>query len=1013
MMSSKAWMHNYNKKLVSAREALSHIRNGQTIFVGSGAGEPSLLTDTLAEMGPHFCDIEVIQLATARDEPRLAASELANSYRYNSFYLGRHASESLQETTTDYTPMEISELPAAMSTGTILVDVALVQISPPDELGFCSLGVSVDATLAAVQNANMVIAQVNKNIPITVGDSMVALDEIDYVVEETTALAEVPPPELDPVSLTIGRHIAGLISDGATLHFDRGPISAATMRYLDTRKDLGIHTDILTDDILRLIESGAVTNRRKKIHHGKTVATMAMGSHKLYRSLQGSPHIELLPIDEVNDPSIIAQNEDMVSIHAVGEMELTGMARADTEHIDVKQSLPSSANYILGARCATRGFTIMALPSTSPDGSRSRIVSVSVGRGVAFNRASAEYVVTEYGVVNLYGLSIRERTIALISIAHPKFRRQLLEEAKQLGFVGEDQEIPPESGCVYPSQYEFSHTFKDGTEVLFRPVQPSDARRLQRLFYKLTPDTIRLRFHGTIKALTYEMAQKSATIDYGRDMAIVGLVGPRSNPEIIAEGRYTYNPGNNMGEFDIVVREDYRGHGIGTFLANYLNKIAYSRGLSGVYADVIPENAATLALFKKAWPTATRRYELGNTVVTVKFPERELKHPKDSVIVYSGRYADYSYGDDHPFDPGRARVALNLIRQEGYLNEPWIRIVEPRMISRERLIESHNPAFVEALEEANNGVWQDRYSKFNLGVDDCPIFKGMFNYIILYTSATLTGVDLITEENSNVVFNPLGGFHHASRDHAEGFCYINDVIAAIDLLLARGYRVAYVDIDAHHGNGVQDAYYRDDRVLVISLHQSGKTLYPWGGFESETGEDIGVGFNINIPLPVETDDDSYEKIFDRIVTPAVEAFAPTVVVTVVGADTHKADPLANLCLTNNGMEAIVKRIQGYSRHLLMLGGGGYELKSTTQAWCRMWAAANRIDSMPDFMLGMGGTFLGGEDIAGADIVDMSYRVTGDKKVEIMKELDRIASYHEEYTIPDMKRTLGMQNNSSE
>jgi ribosomal protein S18 acetylase RimI-like enzyme len=297
--------------------------------------------------------------------------------------------------------------------------------------------------------------------------------------------------------------------------------------------------------------------------------------------------------------------------------------------------------------------------------------------------------------------------------------------------VGADQEIPPESGCVYPNQYEFSHTFKDGTEVLFRPVQPSDARRLQRLFYKLTPDTIRLRFHGTIKALTYDMAQKSATIDYSRDMAIVGLVGPRSNPEIIAEGRYTYNPGSNMGEFDIVVREDYRGYGIATFLADYLNKIAFSRGLSGVYADVIPENAATLALFKKAWPTATRKYELGNTVVTVKFPERELKHPKDSVIVYSGRYADYSYGDDHPFDPGRARVALNLIRQQGYLNEPWIRIVEPRMISRERLNESHNPEFVEALEEADSGVWQDRYSKFNLGVDDCPIFAGMFDYITL------------------------------------------------------------------------------------------------------------------------------------------------------------------------------------------------------------------------------------------------------------------------------------------
>ena len=562
-MSPKTWEDTYKSRLTQATDALAHIRNGQTIFVGSGAGEPLLLTDTLAEMAPRFCDIEVIHLATTREKPRLADPALVHSFRYNSFYVGRHATSSAADDPTDYTPMNVSELPSAMATGTILIDVALVQVSPPDALGFCSLGVSVDATRAAVENANLVIAQVNRNMPVTVGDSLIPVDDLDFVVEGDTPLAEVAPPRLDPVSLTIGRHVAGLISDGMTIHFDRGPISAATMRYLDTRKDLGIHTDILTDDILRLIESGAVTNRRKKIYHGKAVATMAMGTSRLYKALEGNPHIELLPIDEVNDPAIIMQIDDMVSVHAVGEIELTGMARADTEHVSVKQSLPSSTNYIQGARCSKNGFTIMALPSTTPDGRRSRIVSVSVGRGVAFNRASAEYVVTEYGIVNLYGLSVRERTIALISIAHPKFRRQLLTEAKELRYVGRDQKIPPEAGCVYPSNYEFSHTFKDGLEVLFRPMQPSDARRLQRLFYKLQPDTIRLRFHGTIKALTNEMAQAATTIDYSRDMAIVGLVGPRSNPEIIGEGRYTYNPGNNMGEFDIVVREDYRGRGIG------------------------------------------------------------------------------------------------------------------------------------------------------------------------------------------------------------------------------------------------------------------------------------------------------------------------------------------------------------------------------------------------------------------------------------------------------------------
>ena len=332
------------------------------------------------------------------------------------------------------------------------------------------------------------------------------------------------------------------------------------------------------------------------------------------------------------------------------------------------------------------------------------------------------------------------------------------------------------------------------------------------------------------------------------------------------------------------------------------------------------------------------------------------------------------------------------------------------MITRERLIESHNPEYVAALEEADSGEWKDRFAQFNLGVDDCPVFKGMFDYTLLYCSATLTGVDLITEENANVVFNPLGGFHHSSRDHAEGFCYVNDVIAAIDLLLARDYRVAYIDIDAHHGNGVQDAYYRDDRVLTISIHQSGKTFYPWGGFETEIGEDIGRGFNMNIPLPPNKPTTTPTR---RCSTGWSSDRGGTV--RAVGRRRRRrsrhtqSDPLADLCLTNNGMEAVVKRIQEFSRHLLLLGGGGYALKSTTEAWCRMWAAANRIDSMPDFMLGMGGTFLGGEDIAGADIVDMTYHVTGDKKTAIMEELQRIAAFHEENTIPAMRQALAAKN----
>jgi len=321
------------------------------------------------------------------------------------------------------------------------------------------------------------------------------------------------------------------------------------------------------------------------------------------------------------------------------------------------------------------------------------------------------------------------------------------------------------------------------------------------------------------------------------------------------------------------------------------------------------------------------------------------------------------------------------------------------MIGRERLIESHDPAFVDALEKANSGEWDDSLVKFNLGGEDTPVFKNLFDYVLLYTSATLTGVDLIISENANVVFNPLGGFHHSSRNCAEGFCYVNDVIVAIDAFLANGLRVAYIDIDAHHGNGVQSAYYDDDRVLTVSIHQTGKSLYPWSGFVEEIGEKKGLGYNINIPLPHGTDDESFEMVFDGIVPKAVKQFQPNVVVAVVGADTHKNDPLTDLNLTNNGMVEAIKRIREYSHHLLLLGGGGYNVKSTSQAWCRMWAAVNRKDSIPVYLTVLGGTFMSSEGLEGGEIVDLTYRITGEEKDKILDELDRVILFHEKNTLP--------------
>ncbi len=841
MAPTPSWTKRHAARLATPREALSHLKNGQTVFVGSGAAEPRLLTEALEAMAPDFWAIEIIHLAAARRTLEFAAPGLADHFRTNTFTVGRPEPSASSSPAVDATPMRLSELPAAFADGVILVDVALIQVAPPDELGLCSLGVSVDVVKAAVESASLVIAQVNEAMPVTLGDSHISVEDIDILVEGTRPLLEAPLPQVDPVTLTIGRHVADLIRDGMTLHFDGGAASAATMRHLDAKKDLGIHTDVLTDDLLRLIRTRAVTNRRKQTHKGRSVATMVQGSEELYRWVHRNPSVEILPIDSVSDPFEIASNDRMVAVLSIEEIDLTGLPRSDTEIPFQASRLPSSMDFLNGARRSKGGFSVLALPSTTPDGTRSRIVAEDTGRGVAFSRARVDYVVTEYGVVNLHGLSIRERAIALVSIAHPRFRTELLEAAKGLGYVNTRLDLPAGLKSVYPHHYEFTHDLESGGEIRFRPLKPSDARRVQRFFYSLSPEAVRLRYHGSIKVMTNDMAQKLATVDFDRDMAIVGLVGPRRSPRIVAEGRYMYNPANNMGEFDILVHEDYRRRGIGAFLASYLKKIAYTRGLSGVYAEVIQDNAATVSLLNRAWPTSRKTYEAGNYVITVEFPPADVRRPKDSIIVYSGRFGDFTYGEDHPFNPGRARTTLRLIRENGFLDEPWMRVEEPRPILPERLVESHDPGYVAALEKANDGEMRPEFEPYNLGTEDCPVFKHLFDYVLLYTSATITGVDFITQENANVVFNPLGGFHHASRTHAEGFCYVNDAIVAIDMLLARGFKVAYLDIDAHAGNGVQDAYYRDDRVLVVSIHQSGKTLYPRGCFEDQIGEDIGRG----------------------------------------------------------------------------------------------------------------------------------------------------------------------------
>jgi acetoin utilization protein AcuC len=394
-----------------------------------------------------------------------------------------------------------------------------------------------------------------------------------------------------------------------------------------------------------------------------------------------------------------------------------------------------------------------------------------------------------------------------------------------------------------------------------------------------------------------------------------------------------------------------------------------------------------------------------------------------SVFIYSEELSNYEYSTAHPFKPIRAKLTLDLCRRYDVIERPWIRIVKPEALPFEVMATFHDESYLQALREVDSGsltqeLWPDIHSsqgsafltvdpkilQYQLGTEDNPIFSGVYDFAALAAGATFLGAKMVASGEAQVAFNPIGGFHHAGREHAEGFCYVNDVAIAITHLLQEGLRVAFVDIDAHHCNGVQDAFYRDDRVLVISIHETGLNLYPWTGFENEIGEDKGRGYTVNIPLPPETDDEAFLRAFEAVVPPLLEAFGPDLVIAELGADTHISDPLTHLSLTNFGYCQGVKKLAEQARPLLALGGGGYDVYKTARSWTLAWAILNQLEPRDEYAGIIGGMMFGPEMEAG-DLHDKTIYTTGAAKERINQEVDRVLAYIKQKVFPIHKIPL--------
>lgn len=627
-MGAIRWQERYKNRLAKPEEALRHLRPGGRIFIGSGCAEPPLLVKALEKRAmkggtffpgsgysgkkPQFlpqqpeyslrselADVEVIQVLTLGTTPYLKP-ELSQAFRHSSFFIGPGARQAVFEGRADYIPAFFSEIPKLFRKGRIPIDAALIQVSPPDEHGFCSYGVSVDITKAATESARVVIAEVNPQMPRTLGDSFIHVNDIDVLVENDAPLLEYIPCSPDEMALKIAENISQLVDDGSTLQIGLGIIPGTILPILKNKRDLGIHTDFLSEGILDLILQGVVTNKKKAIHEGKVIASFCMGTKRLYDFVNNNPLFEFHPSDYTNDPYIIGQNYKMVAINTALEVDLTGQACADSIGHLLYRGIGGHTDFVRGAARSKGGKSIIVLPSTTRDGSKSRIVShLTEGGGVATTRGDVHYVVTEYGIAYLEGKSVRERAMALINIAHPKFREELLAAAKEYHYVYADQILmPPEAR--YPKELETYETFKGGLQIFFRPVKPTDERLVQEFLYSLSDQTIYYRFFVLMRAFSHAMAQQYAVIDYSQQMAIVGIIqGEEGNEKIIALGQYFLDQTTNMAEIAFAIADQYQNVGIGSFLLNYLIRIAKERGIAGFIATMLPTNSRAMHLLHK------------------------------------------------------------------------------------------------------------------------------------------------------------------------------------------------------------------------------------------------------------------------------------------------------------------------------------------------------------------------------------------------------------------------------
>ena len=616
---------------MSAVDALRVLRSGDRVFVSPGCGRHALLVEELMRAAERLWDVEILvgrSLWAAGTAP-----ETTGRFRQHAFHVSEDLRAAVQEGQADYTPVRSSEVPALFASASLPLDVALVQVAPPDEYGNCNLGLSAGLTRAAVDHARHVLAEVNSAMPRTRGDTRVPVERIQAFVESDRPLDEFVRLPIDDVSRRIAEHCARLIPDGATLRLGRNAVAAALAGQLiaEGRRDLGWHGELLTDDVMDMMEAGTITNARKTVDAGVTVACRCIGTRRLYEFVRDNPCIELRGEDVVSNATRIAALARMVAVACVEQVDLTGQVADEFMGARFGGGFGARYDFLRGAASSAGGRSIVALPSTTADGLQSNLRTfLDQGAGVVAGRSDVHYVVTEWGSALLHGRSIRDRAMALIGIAHPRFREELLEQAKEHSYVPRDQPLPSIDLSAYPRHLEQAAVLRGGLPAFFRPARPGDERMVRTFLYGLSDRSAYHRFHSDVRRMDEAAVRQFVNIDYREAMTLLALHG--DSPEsmrLLAMGQYVCCLDGTAAEFAFVTTDDFQSRGLATWMFLRLIDHARQNGFRRFVGDVLLGNPAMLRVLDKVGIPMKKAFQDGVHLIELDLLAGRTDPPAD------------------------------------------------------------------------------------------------------------------------------------------------------------------------------------------------------------------------------------------------------------------------------------------------------------------------------------------------------------------------------------------------